>query len=169
MSGKSWRHLSFETLPENGHRAYRTKVRTTDVASGVIKAKQPIRNAPLYNVFFLLHLTYIYCIYIYILFGCFFFTRRTETQFIFSLLAIRFPRAVARNFFRFIFIRFFFVSPAHLRDKRKKCAIYLLIAILSTYFLSRRYFSSSSSYSLRAVCYYSIVHRSLGTEKVELV
>ena len=39
--------------------------RTTDVASGVIKAKQPIRNAPLYNVFFLLHLTYIYCIYIY--------------------------------------------------------------------------------------------------------
>ena len=30
MSGKSWRHLSFETLPENGHRAYRTKVRTND-------------------------------------------------------------------------------------------------------------------------------------------
>ena len=76
----------------------------------------------LFTTFSFFYILRIYTAYIYILFGCFFFTRRTETQFIFSLLAIRFPRAVARNFFRFIFIRFFFCfagpSPGQAKEMR---------------------------------------------------
>ena len=121
MSGKSWRHLSFETLPENGNRAYRTKVRRTDVASGVIKAKQPIRNAPLYNVFFLLHLTYIYCIYIYSFRLLLFYEENWNAVHLFSAGDSLSPRR-CEEFLSFYFHTFFFCfagpSPGQAKEMR---------------------------------------------------
>ena len=69
MSGKSWRHLSFETLPENGHRAYRTKVRTNDGRRkrGHQSKTTDKKCASLQR--FLSSTSYVYILHIYIFFS----------------------------------------------------------------------------------------------------
>ncbi len=108
--------------------AHRTKVRTkgtqtTTTTAGSSKAKQPIRNAPLCRVFFLLHISINihFSFFFFLLLWLLYFTRRTETQFIFSL-AIRFPRRVARKFFSFLsfnisfsFSFYFIIHSIHVR------------------------------------------------------